>query len=242
MLMLSACGTSPANTSVLEADPSALIDAVTAVQPEPLVELIETPHQVVKTSDTCPTITVLETDEGTLKEQWQGGCTLDNGLRIDGVLERFDGPQGAWVSGDGFRVYSVDQSVFVLDGAVEISVSGDLWLIDAAAAICGTQHWPCTAGVLSLDLAYTIYPAALFPQDYDATVSGAFASEEGTYTLDGAWSIDDSVCGIEATHGMLSVRQGRHHALTLNGSEHCDGCLEWQIQGQPVPGLCGLSR
>ena len=72
-------------------------------------------------------------------------------------------------------------------------------------------------------------------------MSGAFATEAGTYTLDGAWSIDETVCGMEATHGMLSVQEGRHHALKLNGSEHCDGCLEWQIQGQPTPGLCGLN-
>ena len=241
LLILSACGTSPADKLVVDANPAPLVDAVHAIQPEPLVELIENPHAVVGTDETCPSITVLESPPGTLKEHWQGGCTLGNGLTVEGTIERFDGPDGAWISGNGFRTHDGNEAVFMLDGAIEVSASGDLWLIDAAAAVCGTEHWACSAGSLSLDLAFTIYPAALFPQDYDATVSGAFGTDDGTYTLDGAWSIDESICGIEATSGLLTVQQGRLHALTLNGAEHCDGCLGWQVQGQPAPGLCGLN-
>ena len=241
LLFLSACGTSPAETPVVEANPAPLLDAMTAVQPEPLVELVEHPHAVIGSESACPAITILDSDPGTLKELWTGGCTSENGLRFEGELERFDGPDGAWIAGKSFRIEQASDPVFMLDGAIEISVSGDLWLIDAAAALCGTEHWSCSEGLLGLDLAFTIYPAAFFPQDYDATVSGAFATEDATYTLDGAWSIDEGICGIEPASGMLSVQQGRHHALTLNGAERCDGCLGWQVQGQPTPGLCGLN-
>ena len=242
LLILPACGTSPAEVPVVEeVNPGPILDAVNAVQPEPLIELIETPHAVVGTEEHCPSITVIDSEPDTLKEHWQGGCALANGLQIDGELERLDGPDGAWISGSGFRVHQDNETVFALDGVVEVSVSGNLWLIDAAAALCGTEHWACSQGSLSLDLAFTVYPAALFPQDYDATVSGAFGTDNGTFTLDGAWSIDERICGVEATSGVLSVQQRRHHALKLNGSEYCDGCLDWQVQGQPTPGLCGLN-
>jgi len=241
LLILPACVPTPAETPVVEADPAPLLEAMTAVQPEPLVELVEQPHSVVGTGIACPTVTILDSEPGTLKEHWMGGCTLENGMQIEGELERFDGPDGAWLAGKGFRIEQESDPVFMLDGAIEISVSGDLWLIDAAASLCGTEHWSCSEGLLGLDLAFTIYPAALFPHDYDATVSGAFATEEATFTLDGAWSIDEGICGIEPTRGMLSVQQGRHHALTLDGAERCDGCLGWQVQGQPTPGLCGLN-
>jgi len=242
LLILTGCGTAPATAPVVEADPAPLLEAMTAVQSEPLVELVEHPHTVIGTSENCPIVTVLESAPDTLREHWQGGCTLDSGHTITGEIERFDGPDGTWLAGNSFQLQQGEDTLFMLDGAIEITVSGDLWLIDAAASVCGTDHWACTDGLLGLDLAFTIYPAALFPQDYDTTVSGALATEDATFTLDGAWSVDETECGIEPTRGMLSVQQGRHHALTLNGADSCDGCLDWQVQGQPTPGLCGLNR
>ncbi len=239
--MLTACGTAPSTSPVVEADPAPMLEAFTAVQPEPLVELVEQPHTVIGTSASCPIVTVLESAPDTLREHWQGGCTLENGQEIVGELERFDGPDGAWIAGNGFRLQQDTEVLFVLDGAIEITVAGELWLIDAAASVCGTEHWACGEGVLGLDLDFTIYPAALFPQDYDTTVSGALATEDTTFTLDGAWSVDETACILEPTRGMLSVQQGRHHALTLDGADSCDGCLGWQVQGQPTPGLCGLN-
>ncbi len=242
LLLLTGCGIPTTDAQVVEADPAPVLETMTAVQPEPLVALVENPQAEMGIGIDCPMITALESAPETLREHWAGGCILDDGLRVEGELERFDGPNGAWVSGNRFQVFQGDDLVFMLDGAIEISVSGDLWLIDAAAATCGAENWSCDAGTLSLDLAYTIYPAAFFPSDYDITVSGAFATEDTTYTLDGAWSVDMGICQAEPTHGMLSVQQGSHHAITLNGAEQCDGCLGWQVQGQPTPGLCGLNR
>jgi hypothetical protein len=242
LLMLTACGISPATTPVVEADPAPLLEAMSAVQPEPLVELVEHPHTVIGTAEDCPVVTVLESAPDTLREHWQGGCTLESGHEVTGEIERFDGPDGAWIAGNGFRLQLGSDTIFMLDGAIEVSVSGELWLIDAAASVCGTENWACTQGLLGLDLAFSIYPAALFPNDYDTTVSGAMATEDSTFTLDGAWSVDDSTCILEPTRGMLSVQQGLHHALTLNGADNCDGCIGWQVQGQPTPGLCGLNR
>ena len=242
LLILTGCGIASTDEPIVETDPTPVLETMPAVQAEPLVALVENPHAEMGTGLECPMITALESEPGTLREHWAGGCTLDDGLRFEGELERLDGPDGAWLSGNRFQVYQGDDLVFMLDGAIEITVSGDLWLIDAAAATCGSENWPCEVGPLSLDLAYTIYPAALFPADYDITVSGAFATEDTTYTLDGAWSVDTGICQTEPTHGMLSVQQGSHHAITLNGAEQCDGCMGWQVQGQPTPGLCGLNR
>ena len=114
-------------------------------------------------------------------------------------------------------------------------------MLEAAASLCGLESWECTDGVLGVDLSFSVYPAQGFPHDYDTTVSGVIATNSTPVTVDGAWSTDTSRCEIEAANGMFTVSQGEHHALTLNGALACDGCGEWQVQGQPTPGLCGLT-
>ena len=84
-------------------------------------------------------------------------------------------------------------------------------------------------------------PAAGFPEDYDATVSGTVATERASMTLDGAWSVDRGQCASEPVSGMLSIQRGEHHALTHDGALSCDGCVGWQVQGQDTNGLCGLT-
>lgn len=225
-----------------DVNPQPISEVVQAVQPQPLVELVEHTARVVGTEAECPIVTVLESKEGEIHERWEGGCTLADGSAIQGTLERFDGPDTTWLTGQNFRIERNGQTAFGFDGAIEITALDSLWLVDAAASVCGLRHWECSEGFLGLDLTSTIFPAASFPENYDITVSGAVATDRNTLTLDGAWSVDQSICEIEPTSGMLSVRLGEHHAIELDGAIACDGCASWQVQGQPTPGLCGLAQ
>jgi hypothetical protein len=225
-----------------DADPQPMSEVVRAIQPAPLVELVEHTAMVVGTEADCPRVTVLESKADEIHERWEGGCTLADGSSIEGVLERFDGPDTAWLTGHSFRLEKNGRTTFGLDGAIEITAVDSLWLVDVAASVCGLRHWGCSEGFLGLDLTSTIFPAETFPENYDITVSGAVATDRNTLTLDGAWSVDQSICEVEPTSGMLSIRMGEHHAIELDGAIACDGCASWQVQGQPTPGLCGLAQ
>lgn len=225
-----------------EANPQPMTEVVRAIQPAPLVELVEQTAALMGAGTDCPRVTVLDSKEDETHERWDGGCTSIDGIVFEGVLERFDGPDTAWLTGHNFRLEQNGQLVFGLDGAIEITAIDSLWLVDAAASVCGLRNWSCSEGFLGLDLTSTIFPAASFPENYDITVSGAVATDANTLTLDGAWSVDQSICELEPTSGMLSVRLGEHHAIELDGAIACDGCASWQVQGQPAPGLCGLTQ
>jgi hypothetical protein len=240
-LLLSACGNPAAIDNAILVETSPLRDTFTAISLEPLVSLVEQPLSLIETQADCPRITVLPSAENTTHERWQGGCTLADGALVHGELEHFIGPGTEWIAGRDFRIEHGDTLRFGIDGAIEITAADALWLVDAAVALCGTHAWPCDDGVLGLDLAYTIYPAATFPNDYDTTVSGVVATETRTSTLDGAWSVDTQRCAAEPVSGLLSINQGAHHAMTLDGADACDGCAALQVQGLSVPDLCGLN-
>jgi hypothetical protein len=240
-ILLTACGTSAELSDTVQVDPQPLLDTFSAVQLEPLVGLVEQPAAVIGGQLDCPVVTTIAAGNDVTHERWEGGCTLADGSVVLGEFERFDGPDAAWIAGRDFRVEQDGELRFGLDGAIEITPTDSLWLVDAAVAMCGTQTWPCSEGVLGLDLAYTIYPAASFPLDYDTTVSGMISTESNTTTLDGAWSVDEALCPIEPTVGMLSIHGGGHHAMTLDGALACDGCAGVQVQGLAAPVLCGLN-
>jgi hypothetical protein len=238
--LIVACGGTGAS-DVAEFDSAPIVEATRATQPEPLVALVEHTHAVIGTDVVCPTVETLSNTADALHERWTGGCTMSDGTRVDGSIERFDGPNAAWVVGDNFRLQKEQEIMFMLDGAVTLHVSGDLWLVEAAASLCGIENWMCTDGFLGLDLSFTLYPAQSFPNDYDTTVSGVIATNSTPLTVDGAWSIDSERCEIEPVTGLLTVSQGEHHSFTLNGAFACDGCGDWQVQGQPTPGLCNIA-
>lgn len=240
-LALIACGSPTKVEPAAVLDPSPALEASAAVQLDALIGLVEQPMSGFPTSPECPSITPLLDDAEVLHERIIGDCELPNGHLLSGSLERYDGPDGTWLIGSDFQVVDDDQLIFGLDGAIEITPTGSLWLVDAAAALCGTHDWSCTDGVLALDLSYTVFPAEGYPADYDATVSGTVVTERASMTLDGAWSVNIAQCPLEPLTGMLSIQQGEHHAITHDGALACDGCAGWQVQGRATDGLCGLT-
>lgn len=240
-LVLVGCG-STADVGVQPTvDPAAAIEASAAIQLDGLIALAEQPETALPFAEQCLGVSKLQEDETTLHRRLDGTCGADAAQRITGHLEHYEGPDGLWLIGSDFQILDGDTLVFGLDGAVEITSSGSLWLVDVAAATCGTPSWSCDDGVLALDLSYTVFPASGFPDDYDTTVSGTVATERNSMTLDGAWSIDRARCASEPVSGMLSIQRGKHHAITHDGARTCDGCVGWQVQGQPTGGLCGLT-
>jgi len=240
--LLTACGTPGDTERAVQADAQPVVNAMTAIDVDPLVAWVEQPGAMIGALPECPSVRVIEQTAESIHELWTGDCALADGRTVVGELERFDSPEGAWIVGRDFRVFEGDELLAGLDGAIEIiPTTNALWLIEVAAATCGASNWRCEQGVLGLDLSYTIYPAIGFPLDYDTTVSGTVATESGTTTLNGAWSIDRSACADEPTSGMLSLYQGSHHGLTHNGQDQCDGCAAWEIQGQEAPLICPTS-
>ncbi|MAY79390.1 MAG: hypothetical protein CL930_01230 [Deltaproteobacteria bacterium] len=238
--LIIACGGTEAS-NVAEFDSAPVAEATKATQPEPLVALVEQTHAIVGTEVDCPAVETVSHTPDALHERWTGGCTMSDGTQVKGDLERFDGPNAAWVVGNNFRLQKEQETTFMIDGAVTLHVSGNLWLVEAAASVCGLENWMCTDGFLGLDLSFTLYPAQGFPNDYDTTVSGVVATNSSPLTVDGAWSINSELCEVEPVTGLLTVSQGDHHSFTLNGAFACDGCGDWQVQGQPTPGLCGIA-
>ncbi len=236
--LLIGCGAPGEPDAQQPLDSKPVLNAMSAVQVEPIVAWVEQPIMVMGGQADCPALTVIEQTADSIHEQWVGGCQLNDGRSVAGELERFESPDGAWIIGRDFRVFDGDELVMGLDGAIEVTPTNALWLIEIAAATCGTSNWSCEHGILGLDLSYTIYPAIAFPTDYDATVSGTVATETGTTTLDGAWSTNIDTCADEPTSGILSIQNGAHHAIQHNGEQQCDGCSSWQVQGQQAPPLC----
>jgi hypothetical protein len=240
MLCLWACGAdAPVDPFAhrLEGAAQELEFALDASDPEPLIALLSGPRIAVE--DGCPSVERIEDTAG-IRETWTGGCVQADGTFIDGQLERFEGTTGDWISAEGFAVLRDDALLFYLDGAIEMAGEGGIWLIDATATTCGLEQ-DCAQGTMSVDLAFSIFPAAGFPHDYDVTVSGFIATDTTPILIDGAWRIDRAVCGIEPMDGTIAIQRGTHQTLRLDGAVACDACAEWALQGRPAPSYCATA-
>ena len=240
--LMTGCNTAVVDEPLVESDPTPVAEAARAADPGPMVDLVQRTSSIVGIDPDCPRVEPIDTEDVANHERWTGGCRLNDGTEVFGVLERRDAPDGAWVTGTDFRLVQQGDLVFALDGAIELTDVDALWLMDISASVCGIGSWPCSDGVLGMDLTATMYPSIGFPDDYDTTVSGAIATDRATTTVDGAWSVNSGLCAIEPTDGSLSVRHGDLHAIELDGQQACDGCAAWEVQGQPMPSLCGLNR
>lgn len=239
--VLSGCGVATIDDRAVESDPTPVTETVRAADPSTMVDLVQRAPTVVGIEADCPRVERITTAADIIHERWFGGCSLSDGTEVLGVLERRDDAEGEWITGTDFRLIQRGETVFGLDGAIELTEVDALWLMDISASVCGTANWPCSEGMLGMDLTTTIYPSTGFPDDYDTTVSGAIATDRATTTIDGAWSVNTEFCSIEPTEGTMSVRQGDLHAIALDGRLACDACAAWEVQGQPMPSLCGLN-
>lgn len=237
MALLVGCGAAD-DPALPPPDPDGVPTALAAAQPEPLVDLVEDTRELVPGDGLCPLVEV----DGP-REIWTGGCVMDDGAVVEGVLSRYDGPEGLWIAAEGFSVRAEGELIFAFDGAVETFGEGDLLYVDAAASLCGVGALGCEDGPWSLDLAFSLYPFGSYPAAYDATVSGVIALPgEASTAVEGTWSVDAATCAAEATSGQFALRHRERHAIELNGASSCDGCAAWFVQGVEVGQLCGLGR
>lgn len=232
--LLAGCATAPP-AEVVPPDPLPVTDALSAAQPEPLVELVDDTRSVIPVEGDCPAI---DADES--REVWQGGCTQSDGTVLEGQLVRYDGPEGSWVAAEGFSVRQDGELLLYLDGAIELYGEDDLLSVDAAASLCGVGT-PCADGLVTVDLSFSLYPLVNYPSAYDATVSGVVAmAGDAPTSVDATWSIDDALCATEPVSGLFTLRHGERQALEMDGASRCDGCAGWSVQGLSVGDFCGV--
>ena len=221
----------------------AVVASFMAAQPEARLALVWDLDLFLPEGSICPERLARE---GGL-ERWSGGCVSDEGVRAEGVLERFESDDVAWVAGDHFQLTGMDGEVlFYLDGAVEVTALGDLLLVEAALSTCGGPSEDCwhddfDAGLTTMDLAYTIYPVSDYPQHYQVTISGLVAApDEGPATIHGAWTLDTQACVGEPVSGSAVIGIDQYHFLEFDGQDACDNCAFQTLDGQAVAPTCAV--
>ncbi len=230
--LLLACG-QPAPLLV-EADGAIVASTLSAIDPAPLLDLVDDPRLYVTPEVACPRV---ETPHPSV-ERWLGDCTQDSGAHISGQLEIVTTPDATWVAGDRFSVHRGGELEFHLDGAVELTEQSGLQLIDGAASWCGAPGPDCSAGPVTVDLSFTLFTEPDGPTD--ATVSGAVGTDAGLVAIEGSWRADSDVCPTEPISGSFSLRADQGHAIEMDGQVACDGCATWVVQGMEVAPFCGF--
>ena len=254
MAMAFGCGVvveSP--SSDVDADPLLVENALTAIDPEPLISWVEETELWLSTDAFCPTHTVETTEDGARRETWDGGCTTGFGTQIAGVLEVYDLDGETWIAGDHFSVDPVDGGEIYFDGVIEMEEQDNLLHIDTAATMCGFAAGDCDEGAITVNLRHTIYPMNGYPDVYAATVSGLMSpgtqqwATSGSETIDpesimsveGMWSVDELLCTTEPASGSVVIRSGSRNAIEWNGASECNGCASWVVQGDNSTPYCG---
>lgn len=208
----------------------ALAQAFGEASLEARLDLFTDVEELVQSASGCPSH--LDDPEGA-RERWTGECEQQDGTRITGVLERYEGSEFAWIAGDHFQVLEPSGEVsFYLDGGVELRLLGEMWVVEAALTSCGGGGPACEglAGdlqVTTLDLAYTLFPASTYPERYDVTISGVVvpAGDEPA-TIHGTWSVDRATCAGEPASGSVVVGLEQSNFLDFDGGRSCDGCAD----------------
>ena len=199
LFALTGCGISTVEQPVEAPDPGLLTEGLARVSPEPWVELVEETSDWLGDMSACEGtehLEELDLDGAvlTLRDTWQGPCELEDGTVLSGRLVRFEDEQQTWLAGQSFELQREGETVFVLDGAIELGGQGDLLLVDVAATTCGPESGDCAEGVHTLDLTWTVFPAQGYPETYDVTVSGVVATDDAPMGVEGTWSIDEAAC------------------------------------------------
>lgn len=237
LLLLSACAVDGELADPLVAAPETWSYALQTVDPVWVVDLVDDPSAYFPIDGDCP---MVERQGDT--ESWVGGCVQSDGAQVDGVLERHLADDTSWVAADAFSVSRDGELILSLDGAVEMLADAELLLVEAAMTACADGLSSCGDGPVAFDLDWTLLIGAGWPDAYDATVSGFIAAPgRNIAAIQGAWTLDRSLCASEPTEGSFGLRQGDRHTLVLDGASTCDSCAAWQVQGVVVPAYCGLS-
>lgn len=168
-------------------------------------------------------------------ERWQGGCALADGTMVFGSLERFAGPDGEWVAGNGLQAVGPSgQTLVYLDGAVELLSTGELLSIGASYSACGLER-PCESGPVTVDLALTLFPHSGYPVRYDLAVEGVVAAAELVPTsVSGTVSIDLDACSLEPASGSMLLHSDSAWGIDFDGASACDACAATAFEGLPA--------
>lgn len=221
-------------TAAPPADPGPVGDAWRAVQPEGLLDLVESTDAAVPQGLTCPAIDFVDGEE-----VWLGGCAMLDGTLVEGRLTRSRDVDTTWLVGESFAVTRPDGHVdLFLDGAIAVQDDGALLAMDVAATTCGA-HVDCDDGAVSLDLRYALLLPDDEPLAADASVRGFVAvGDREPVAVEGAWRVDGATCDLEPVDGIFAVQGERRQTLEHDGADRCDGCAAWTVQGQDAPAWC----
>ena len=223
------------------------IGALAPIVPEALEVAIEALEEGIESEVlTCPRVDVLEVDAlgAPVRELWTGGCTLPDGAQLDGFVEIHSTDTEQWMAGEGLSITRDGELELYFDGAIEAVEQDELLLIEAAATWCGGPEAPCAdaeeiLSLVTVDLTYSIYPAAGYPDAYDITVRGV-VSPDAPIAVEGSWSVNLDTCAMEPTDGAFALQRGERHDLGMDGALSCDGCVAWTVQGLDAPPYCGI--
>ena len=175
-------------------------------------------------------------------QHWEGPCTLEDGALLEGTLRVTPTPEGHILSAEQFSISEAGEVQVQLSGALELTRIDNLMLLHVSMHACGALGRSCstndTTSTVGLDLDYSIHPMDTFPQAYSVGVSGAVDGEESFTSVDGTWQFDQDLCEAEPMTGTMVVDTHPRQSFTLEGSERCDGCLTWQVEGVEVEPLC----
>jgi hypothetical protein len=239
--LLYACGTESPETETPVTDPAHMEQMLASINPESLALLVDETESWIPADANCPLVQTLQ-EEGTNRHVWQGDCVQSDGTLVMGRLELYEAQETTWVVGEGFGIRRDQQLELWLDGAIELVDQDELLLLDVAASVCGINGAECVDGTMVLDLAYTIYPAAGYPTQFDATVSGAIGRDDVLIEVEGTWSMDLDRCTQEPTTGLFAFQQAERHTVAFDGASDCDACAAWQVQGVAVTPYCPSGR
>ncbi len=245
-MLLTACGLPRGDSvpQVLESSELAgVAEAFALAQPDDWLALVEDLDLFLPVDQTC---TGSHMDPTVHRLIWSNECSTGSSLLVDGELELFQTNEGAMVAGDRFFVSNQDEpdSAFYLDGAVELTLNGDLLIMDVGVSSCGGPVRACSGqdsamDLTTVDLVYTLFPLTGFPVRYDLTVSGVVASADlEPATIHGAWSVDTDLCPLEPASGSAVIDTDRPHSLEFDGAAVCDSCASRTVDGQVTDSAC----
>ncbi len=199
--------------------------------PHQALALLDDPALWLPGDADCPVVSV--GPDGL--ERWQGGCALADGAMVFGSLERFVGPERAWVAGERLQVVDATGSTLLyLDGAVEQELAGELVSIGASFTACGIER-PCARGPATVDLALSLFPISGYPVHYDLAVEGVVAAADLEPTsVGGTVSIDLHACAVEPASGSLLLDGDAPWGLDFDGASACDACAATAFDGLPL--------
>ncbi len=218
-------------------DPTPAAQAFGLALPTQAVALLDPPALWLPSKPGCPVHSV---DPSGL-ERFEGDCALSDGSMLFGSLERFEGPERAWVAGNGLQwVDPHGHTLLYLDGAVEWAPTGELVTIGASYTACGLER-PCDLGAATVDLSSSLFPITGYPDRYDLVVEGAVAAPGLEPTaVSGTVSIDLEACAVEPASGSLLVHGDDPWSLDFDGALACDACAATAFQGLPAEAGCAV--